>query len=131
MNVGDVVLVAGAIFGSGGVSAGWNAWQSHKAGVRASDVQEDANALAGFTALTEGLQKEVTRLQGDRDADRARIDRIEAEIAIERDLKWSAIQYARALLAWIAAHIPATAGPIPEPPDDLTQHIHPPQKEQP
>ena len=129
MTVAEIVIILGAVFGSGGVVAGWNAWQSHRAGVRTADVQEEANALSGFRDLTKDLREEVPRLRADREEDRVRIDRIEAEIKVERDAKCSAIQYIRQLHSWIVSHMPASAGPVPPVPDDLTQHIHPPRKD--
>lgn len=131
MSVAEIVIILGAVFGSGGVVAGWNAWQSHRAGVRSADVQQEANAIQGFQQLTQSLREEVARLSADRDEDRARIDRIEQQITVERDAKWSAIQYIRSLHTWIIAHIPATAGPIPPVPDDLAPHIKPPRKDTP
>lgn len=116
-----VVAVIVALSGGGGVVAAYRAWQDHRKGVRESDAQETTTAIDGFRSLVESLRSEVDRLKQDREQDRARIDRIEHQITVERDLKWLAIQHIRALHAWIAHHLPGVAPPAP--PDALADHI--------
>ena len=126
-----IVTLLVAVFGGGTVAAIVQGIVSHRKGVRDADVARDQTAIAGFRDLAEELRKEVDRLKAARAEDSERIDRIERQIAVERDAKWSAIQYIRQLHSWIVAHIPSTAGPVPPVPDDLTQHIHIPRKDQP
>lgn len=121
-----IVTLLVAVFGGGTVAAIVQGIVSHRKGVRDADVARDQTAIAGFRDLAEELRKEVDRLKAARAEDSARIDRIEAQITVERDLKWSAITYIRHLHVWITQHI---AGVEPPPvPDDLAQHIHIPRK---
>lgn len=122
-----IVTLLVAVFGGGTVAAVVQGIVSHRKGVRDADVARDQTAIAGFRDLAEELRKEVDRLKAARAEDSARIDRIEQQIAVERDLKWSAIQYIRALHAWITHHLPGTE--LPPVPEDLAPHIHIPRKD--
>lgn len=116
-----VVAVIVALSGGGGLVAAYRAWQDHRKGVREADAQQTSTAIDGFRSLVESLRSEVDRLKQDREQDKARIDRIEQQITVERDLKWLAIQHIRALNTWIAHHLPGAAPPAP--PDALAEHI--------
>lgn len=118
-----------AVFGGGTAAAIIQGIVSHRRGVRDADVARDQNAIQGFRELTESLRGEVERLRADREEDRARIDRIEAQISVERDLKWSAIQHIRALYSWITHHI--TGVDPPEVPQDLAPHVVIPSRKDP
>lgn len=122
-----IVTLLVAVFGGGTVAAVVQGIVSHRKGVRDADVARDQTAIAGFRDLAEELRKEVDRLKAARAEDSARIDRIEKQIAVERDAKWSAIQYIRQLHTWITQHI--TGVDPPPVPDDLAQHIHIPEKD--
>lgn len=114
MNSDVVVAAIVGLSSTGGVVALYRAWQDHKKGAR------DAT-MSGFEAVIDTLREEVDRLKRDRLADSARIERIEAQIAVERDLKWLGIQHIRALYSWITQHMP---GAIPPPvPDALAEHV--------
>lgn len=117
----DVVTLIVALFGGGGVAAVVTAITSWRKGVREVDVRKEQNALAGFQALAESLRAEIDRLKTARAEDRERLDRIEQQIAVERDLRWTAIQHIRALYAWITQHMPGADPPAV--PEDLAPHI--------
>ena len=114
MNPDVVVAAIVAVSGGGGLVALFRAWQDHKKGAR------DAT-MTGFEKVITTLREEVDRLKEDRTADRARIERIEAQITVERDLRWSAIQYVRVLLAWVSQHLPGVTPPSV--PVDLAEHV--------
>lgn len=103
-----------ALSGGGGLVAAYRAWVDKRKG--AQDATMD-----GFRSVIGTLREEVDRLKQDREQDRARIDRVERQIAVERDLKWLSIQHIRSLYAWIAQHMPGAAPPPV--PDPLTEHI--------
>lgn len=116
------VLIAAlvALSGGGGLVAGIRAWQDKKKGAQET-------TLEGFRSVIGTLREEVDRLKQDRESDRARIDRVEQQIAVERDLRWSAIQYVRILLAWVSQHLPGVDPPAV--PNDLADHITVPRKD--
>lgn len=108
------LAVIAALSSGGGLVAGLRAWSDHRKGVRESDAEQSETALDGFRSLVADLRTEV-----DRQA--TRIDRIERQITVERDLRWSAIQYVRTLLAWVSTHVPAHSPPPV--PADLAEHV--------
>lgn len=116
-----VVAIIVALSGGGGVVAAWRAWQDHRKGVREADAQQTTTAIDGFRSLVESLRVEVDRLKEARKEDQARIDRIEQQITVERDLRWLAVQHLRTLYAWITQHMPGSIPPAP--PDALAEHI--------
>lgn len=122
-----IVTLLVAIFGGGTAAAIIQGIVSHQKGVRDADVAKDQNAIQGFRELTESLRSEVDRLKAAREADSARIDRIEQEISQERTAKWSAIQHIRVLYAWIMQHIPGLDPPTV--PDDLAPYVIIPRKD--
>lgn len=125
-----IVAGLGVLFGGGTIAAIVQAVVSHKKGIRDADVARDQTAIAGFKDLAEELRKEVDRLKQAREEDRGRLDRIEDQIKIERDVKWSAITYIRHLHVWIMQHM-RDVEPPPVP-DDLAQHVTiPPRKDTP
>lgn len=124
-----IVAGLGVLFGGGTIAAVVQAIVSHKKGIRDTDVARDQTAVAGFKDLAEELRREIDRLKAARKEDSERIDRIEEQIKVERDLKWAAIQYIRSLHVWITQH---TNGVDPPPvPDDLAQHITIPPRRNP
>lgn len=125
MSTDVVVAVIVAASGTGGVVALYRVWVDHRKGAR------DAT-MKGFQEVIDSLQEEVQRLKEarkddreqarrDREEDRARLSRVEQQIAVERDLKWLSIQHIRSLYAWIAHHLPGVAPPAV--PDALAEHI--------
>lgn len=110
-----------ALFGGGGIAAVINSLASRKKGVTDAAVAKDQTAIAGFRDLAEDLRKEIDRLKTARAEDRERLDRIERQIAVERDLKWTAIQHIRSLYAWITHHIPGVDPPAV--PEELAPHV--------
>lgn len=108
-----IALIA-ALSGGGGIVAALRVWQDHRRGVREADADAAGAALEGFRALVADLRAEV-----DRQA--TRIDRIEHQITVERDLRWSAIQYVRVLLGWVSQVLPGATPPSV--PGDLAEHI--------
>lgn len=124
-----IVAALVALFGGGTIAAVVQGVVSHKKGVRDADVARDQTAIQGFKDLAESLRTEVDRLKEARESDSARIDRIEQQIAVERDMKWLGIQHIRALYAWIAQHMPGSTPPPP--PEGLADHITIPRKDQP
>ena len=66
-------------------------------------------------------------LKAARKEDSERIDRIERQIKVERDMKWVAVQHIRALYAWITQHIPGVEPPAA--PDDLAPYVIIPRKD--
>lgn len=128
MSTEVIVAVIVALSSGGGLVAGYRAWIDKKKGA------QDAT-MEGFRSVIGTLREEVDRLKQDRAEDRARIDRVERQIAVERDLKWLSIQHIRSLYAWITQHMPGAAPPPP--PDALTEHIaypiatSPPEEDQP
>lgn len=127
MSAEAVVAVIGVLFGGGTIAAVVQGIVSHKKGVRDADVAKDQTAIQGFKDLAESLRTEVDRLKAAREADSARIDRIEVQIAVERDLKWTAIQHIRSLYSWITQNI--TGVDPPAVPDELAPHIIVPRKD--
>ncbi|MGP5098409.1 hypothetical protein ACTXJ1_10355 [Brachybacterium alimentarium] len=127
MSTEAVVAVIGVLFGGGTIAAVVQGIVSHKKGVRDADVAKDQTAIQGFKDLAESLRTEVDRLKAAREADSARIDRIEVQIAVERDLKWTAIQHIRSLYSWITQNI--TGVDPPAVPDELAPHIIVPRKD--
>lgn len=127
MSTEAVVAVIGVLFGGGTIAAIVQGIVSHKKGVRDADVAKDQTAIQGFKDLAESLRTEVDRLKAAREADSARIDRIEVQIAVERDLKWTAIQHIRSLYSWITQNI--TGVDPPAVPDELAPHIIVPRKD--
>ena len=122
MTASEVILAAiAALTSGGGIVAGLRTWSDHRKGVRESDAERSETALDGFRSLVADLRTEVDRLKQDREQDRGRIDRIERQITVERDLRWSAIQYVRTLLAWVSTHVPAQSPPPV--PADLAEHV--------
>lgn len=122
-----IVAGLGVLFGGGTIAAIVQAVVSHKKGIRDADVARDQTAIAGFKDLAESLRTEVDRLKEARESDSARIDRIEQQIAVERDMKWLGIQHIRALYAWITQHMPGSTPPPP--PEGLADHITIPRKD--
>lgn len=120
MSEGTIVALIVALSGTGGIVAGYRALQDKRRGA------QDAT-MAGFQSVIDTLREEVDRLKSDRSDDRARLERVEQQITVERDLRWSAIQYVRILLAWVALHIP-DASP-PSVPHDLADHVTPYRKD--
>lgn len=122
-----IVTALVALFGAGTLGAIAQAIASHKKGVRDADVAKDQTAIAGFRDLAEELRREIDRLKSARKEDSERIDRIEEQIKVERDIKWVAITYIRHLHVWIAQHIPGVDPPAV--PDELSPHVHIPRKD--
>lgn len=127
-----VVTIIVGLFGGGTVATIINGIRDRRKGVDEAKIAHERNALDGFRELTDDLREEISRLRESRDADaqanEARFKRIEAEIAVERDLKWTAIQHIRSLYSWIAQHLPGSDPPPP--PDALSSHITYPRKDQ-
>lgn len=113
-------LIAVAIIRQSG-----QARESKRAGVESKDVHAQAAAVPpdpseGWERLVQRLEARVSRLDD-------RIEKVEEEIKVERDLRWLAIQHIRQLYAWITKHIP---GVDPPPvPDELTPYIVIPRRE--
>ena len=120
-----IVAGLGVLFGGGTIAAIVQAVVSHKKGVRDADVARDQIAIAGFKDLAEELRKEVDRLKAAREEDRGRLDRIEDQIKVERDVRWAAVIYIRRLHDWIAKHM-HEAGDMPPVPDSIAEHVYPP-----
>lgn len=122
MTANEWILAAiAALTSGGGIVAGLRTWSDHRKGVRESDAEQSETALDGFRSLVADLRTEVDRLKQDREQDRGRIDRIERQITLERDLRWSAIQYVRVLLGWVAQVLPDATPPSV--PDALADHV--------
>lgn len=122
-----IVAGLGVLFGGGTIAAIVQAVVSHKKGIRDADVARDQTAIEGFRGLAEELRKEVDRLKRAREDDRARLDRIEEQIKIERDAKWDAARYIHRLHDWIAERMPGHAPPPV--PDELTVYVTIPRRE--
>lgn len=120
MSSDAIVTIIVSVFGGGALGALAQAVGSWRKGVRDADVARDQSAIQGFRELAERLSTEVDSL-------RERLDRVEAQITVERDLRWTAIQYARSLLVWIAHHLPDETPP--EVPTSLSDHISTPRKD--
>lgn len=127
----ESIIVASivALSSGGGLVAFYRARQDKKKGVREADAAEATSAIDGFRALVTDLRSEVDRLKKDRALDSERIDQIEKQISVERDLRWSAIQYVRILLAWVTQHVPEEQPPAV--PHDLADHVAVPRKDHP
>lgn len=122
-----IVTALVALFGGGTIAAVVQGFVSHKKGIRDADVAKDQTAIAGFRDLAEELRREIDRLKAARKEDSERIDRIERQIKVERDMKWVAVQHIRALYAWITQHIPGVEPPAV--PDDLAPYVIIPRKD--
>lgn len=114
MSAEIIVAAIVALSGGGGIVALYRAWGDKKRGAQDATMQ-------GFKSVIDTLREEVDRLKQDREQDRARIDRVERQIKVERDTKWIAIQHIRALYSWITQHIPGVDPPTV--PDELAPHV--------
>lgn len=118
-----------ALFTSGGIAGLITALSSRRKGIRDADVAEESVAVQGLKELTAELRTELNRLKEDRKGDLARIERIEKEIEVERDLRWLAISHIRDMYAWISEHLPGVAViPVPS---ALAPYIHVSRKDNP
>lgn len=116
-----------ALFTGGGIAGIITALSSRKKGIRDADVAEESVAVQGLKELTAELRTELNRLKEDRKGDLARIERIEKEIEVEKDLRWLAISHIRDMYAWISEHLPGAAViPVPS---ALSPYIHVPRKD--
>lgn len=116
-----------ALFTGGGIAGIITAVSSRKKGIRDADVAEESTAVQGLKELTAELRAELNRLKEDRKGDLARIERIEKEIEVEKDLRWLAISHIRDMYTWISNHLPGVAViPVPS---ALAPYIHVPRKD--
>ncbi|GAB4094902.1 hypothetical protein GCM10028787_03770 [Brachybacterium horti] len=118
----DAVGFILALFTGGSVAGLIIAVSSRRKGVRDADVAEESTAMQGLKELTAELRAELNRLKDDREKDLARIEKIEKEISVERDLRWLAISHIRDMYAWISEHVPGiTVIPVPS---TLSPYVH-------
>ena len=123
----EVVGFLVALFTGGGIAGLITAISSRRKGIRDADVAEESVTVQGLKDLVTEMRAELTRLKEYRQDDLARIERIEKEIEVEKDLRWLAISHIRDLYSWIRKHLPS-ADPIPVP-DALAPYVHVPRKD--
>ena len=98
VDMGLVGILVAALFGGGGVVAGFDMIRNWRSGVRDSKIQSEVNAIGGFRELATSLTAEVDRLS-------KRMDEIETQRKTEQQDKLLALRHIQDLYDWIQVHI--------------------------